>query len=101
MASAPCERPLELELCFPAVDYFERLGVPFLVVVNCFSRTRSHTTREIARALGLEPRVPVTLLDARDRDVGKEALVRLIEYVAGRHRTALLGEMAVTDATGI
>src|SRR5487761_898935 len=28
--------------CFPAVDYFERRQIPFIVAVNCFEGTVSH-----------------------------------------------------------
>lgn len=91
----------ELDLCFPAADRFERLGVPFLVAVNCFPLVRSHPAREVARALDLEYGTPVVLLDARDRDAGKEALVRLIEYAARRHHTPFLDGTTVTRATRV
>ncbi|KPC59750.1 GTP-binding protein [Streptomyces chattanoogensis] len=73
--------------CFPAVDYFERRAIPFLVAVNCFAQARSYGADEVARALDLDRGTPVVLCDARDRDSGKEVLIRLVEH-AGRRHTA-------------
>ncbi|WP_217169545.1 ATP/GTP-binding protein [Streptomyces sp. AC512_CC834] len=75
--------------CFPAVDYFEHRHIPFVVAVNCFTGARRHDTRNVQRALDLDPGTPVVLCDARDRDSGKEVLIRLVEY-AGRVHTARL-----------
>lgn len=78
-----------LEDCFPAVDYFEHRRIPFVVAVNCFTDARRYGANEVARALDLEQGTPVVLCDARDKDSGKEVLVRLVEY-AGRVHTARL-----------
>jgi signal recognition particle receptor subunit beta len=78
-----------LEDSFPAVDYFERRAIPFLVAVNCFAESRSYGADEVARALDLDRGTPVVLCDARDRDSGKEVLIRLVEH-AGRLHTARL-----------
>ncbi|MFF0445231.1 ATP/GTP-binding protein [Streptomyces sp. NPDC004609] len=75
--------------CFPAVDYFEHRGIPFVVAVNCFSGARAFGAEDVSRALDLDGGTPVVLCDARDRDSGKEVLVRLVGY-AGRMYTARL-----------
>ncbi|MFI7873202.1 GTP-binding protein [Streptomyces salinarius] len=75
--------------CFPAVDYFEHRHIPFVVAVNCFSGARRHDAESVLRALDLDPGTPVVFCDARDRESGKEVLIRLIEY-AGRMHTARL-----------
>ncbi|WP_395572285.1 GTP-binding protein [Streptomyces sp. BK79] len=75
--------------CFPAVDYFEHRHIPFVVAVNCFTDARRHDAGDVLRALDLDPGTPVVLCDARDRDSGKEVLIRLVEY-AGRMHTARL-----------
>ncbi|WP_281277947.1 MULTISPECIES: ATP/GTP-binding protein [Streptomyces] len=80
-----------LQDCFPAVDYFEHRRIPFVVAVNCFSDSGRYAADEVARALDLERGTPVVLCDARDRDSGKEVLIRLVEY-AGRVHTARLLE---------
>ncbi|GAA4339155.1 ATP/GTP-binding protein [Actinomadura luteofluorescens] len=66
---------------FPAIDYFERRGVPFVVAVNCFDGERTHRPSDIAIALDLDPGVPVVLCDARRRESSKEVLVTLMEHV--------------------
>ncbi|MGA4798466.1 GTP-binding protein [Streptomyces lavendulocolor] len=76
-----------LDACFPAVDYFEHRRVPFVVAVNCFAGARAHGAHDVSRALDIDRGTPVVLCDARDRDSGKEVLVRLVEY-AGRVHTA-------------
>ncbi|MFE0581690.1 ATP/GTP-binding protein [Streptomyces sp. NPDC058874] len=78
-----------LEDCFPAVDYFEHRRIPFVVAVNCFAEARRYGAHDVSRALDLEQGTPVVLCDARDRDSGKEVLIRLVEY-AGRVHTARL-----------
>jgi signal recognition particle receptor subunit beta len=75
--------------CFPAVDYFEHRRIPFVVAVNCFTGARRHEEQDVLRALDLDRGTPVVLCDARDRDSGKEVLIRLVEY-AGRMHTARL-----------
>ncbi|MFI6289181.1 GTP-binding protein [Streptomyces sp. NPDC051018] len=79
--------------CFPAVDYFEHRGIPFVVAVNCFSGARAFGVEDVSRALDLDGGTPVVLCDARERDSGKEVLVRLVEY-AGRMYTARLLDSA-------
>ncbi|WP_338674413.1 ATP/GTP-binding protein [Streptomyces sp. SCSIO 30461] len=74
---------------FPAVDYFEHRAIPFVVAVNCFPGARTYGAHEVSSALDLDRGTPVVLCDARDRDSGKEVLVRLVEY-AGRMHTARL-----------
>ena len=78
-----------LEDCFPAVDYFEHRHIPFVVAVNCFTGARTYGAHDVSRALDLDRGTPVVLCDARDRDSGKEVLIRLVEY-AGRMHTARL-----------
>ncbi|GAA3895974.1 ATP/GTP-binding protein [Streptomyces gulbargensis] len=78
-----------LEHCFPAVDYFEHRAIPFVVAVNCFAGARAYGAHDVSRALDLDPGTPVVLCDARDRDSGKEVLIRLVEH-AGRTYAARL-----------
>jgi uncharacterized protein len=67
--------------CFPSVDYFERRSTPFLVAVNCFDGVQKHSAKQIARALDLDPDVPIVLCDARDRRSVKDVLIALVEHV--------------------
>jgi signal recognition particle receptor subunit beta len=69
-----------LDTCFPAVDFFERRGVPFVIAVNCFDGAPRYSAREVREALDVEG-VPVVLCDARRRESGKEVLLTLTEHV--------------------
>ncbi|MFC4034940.1 ATP/GTP-binding protein [Streptomyces polygonati] len=66
---------------FPAVDYFERRGLPFVVAVNCFEGARTYPTETVRAALSLGPQVPVLLCDARVRESAKEILIHAVEHV--------------------
>ena len=70
--------------CFPAIDYFERREIPFIVAVNHFEGARQYATDDVRVALDLDPDVPVVMCDARSRDSGKEVLITLIEHVLSR-----------------
>jgi uncharacterized protein len=72
---------------FPAIDYFERRGTPFVVAVNCFDGIRSHRADDIAIALDLDPDVPIALCDVRNRESSKQVLVTLMEHVIAKAAT--------------
>ncbi|WP_017625729.1 GTP-binding protein [Nocardiopsis chromatogenes] len=80
-----------LESCFPAVDFFERRGVPFAVAVNQFDGAHRYTAQEVREAVDVDPHVPVVLGDARERESGKEVLLALVEHVIRRRSPALSG----------
>ncbi|MFE0778201.1 ATP/GTP-binding protein [Streptomyces sp. NPDC058861] len=80
-----------LEDCFPAVDYFEHRRIPFVVAVNCFTGARAYGAHDVSRALDLDRGTPVVLCDARDRDSGKEVLIRLVEHAGRMHTARFLG----------
>ncbi|QBI52797.1 GTP-binding protein [Streptomonospora litoralis] len=71
-----------LDTCFPAVDFFERHRVPFVVAVNCFEGAHRYTEQEVTDALALDERAPVLLCDARSRASAKEVLETLVRHVA-------------------
>ena len=68
--------------CFPAIDYFEHRGTPFVVALNCFDESAADKTREVRDALDIEPHVPVVRCDARERSSCGDALVTLVEHAA-------------------
>ena len=70
-----------LDSCFPAVDFFERIGIPFIVAVNCFDGADLYAEDEVREALDLDPGVPVQLCDVRDRESSKHVLIRLMEHL--------------------
>ncbi|MFD9129381.1 ATP/GTP-binding protein [Kitasatospora sp. NPDC059571] len=81
--------------CFPAVDFFEHRGIPFVVAVNRFAGTRDFRPDEVARALDLEDGTPVVVCDARERSSGKEVLINLVEHAGRVHAARLLAETRV------
>jgi uncharacterized protein len=66
---------------FPAIDYFERREIPFIVALNCFDGARRYDTEDVRAALDLEPDQPVILCDARSRESAKDVLITLVEHV--------------------
>ncbi|MFE2998104.1 ATP/GTP-binding protein [Nocardia sp. NPDC059246] len=73
--------PRRLQASFPSIDYFERLGIPFVVGVNCFDGAPTYTTEEVREALDLPHSVPVLLCDARSRHSTKNVLLILVQYL--------------------
>ncbi|WP_416956434.1 GTP-binding protein [Streptomyces sp. Agncl-13] len=84
-----------IEDCFPAVDYFESQGAPFVLAVNRFDGAERFDVEEVREALGLSAGVPVLECDARDRGSVRDVLGALMDRVIGvraapRRRTAAL-----------
>ncbi|GAA4871371.1 GTP-binding protein [Kitasatospora terrestris] len=79
--------------CFPAVDFFECRGIPFVVAVNRFAGTRDYRPVEVSRALDLDADTPVLLCDARERSSGKDVLVNLVEHAGRVHAARLLADV--------
>jgi uncharacterized protein len=67
--------------CFPAIDYFERREIPFIVALNVFDGARRYTISDVRVALDLDPNLPIIMCDARSRESAKEVLITLIEHV--------------------
>ena len=74
--------------CFPAIDYFEERGIPFVVAINCFDGRTSHSADAVREALAIPLDVPVVLTDARMRDVTKQTLVDLVTHAIHRASAA-------------
>jgi signal recognition particle receptor subunit beta len=66
---------------FPAIDYFERRQIPFIVALNCFDGARSYDLEDVRTALDLEPGLPIVPCDARSRPSVTEVLIALVEHV--------------------
>jgi len=75
--------PRRLDSCFPALDFFERREIPFIVGVNCFEGAARYSPEEVRQALDVDPRIPILLCDVRHRESSKELLIALTEYVIG------------------
>ena len=66
---------------FPAIDYFERRDIPFIVALNVFDGSRRYSVEDVRVALDLDPNLPIVLCDARSKESAKEILITLIEHV--------------------
>ncbi|MBV9383259.1 MAG: ATP/GTP-binding protein [Streptosporangiaceae bacterium] len=67
--------------CFPAIDYFERREIPFIIALNCFDGARRYDPEDVRIALDLDPGLPIITCDARSRESAKQVLIALVEHV--------------------
>jgi signal recognition particle receptor subunit beta len=65
--------------CYPAVDYFERAGLPFVVGVNTFNGQMNYNLEEVRWALAVRDDVPVISFDARFRASVRDALLVVLD----------------------
>jgi len=65
---------------FPAVDYFETAGLPFIVAINGFHGEFPHGMQDVQDALSVNPNVPMVECDARGRASTKATLIALVEH---------------------
>jgi signal recognition particle receptor subunit beta len=73
-----------LDDCYPAVDYFERAGLPFVVAVNTFNGRLAHDLEEVRWALAVGNHVPVLGFDARLRVSVRDVLLVLLDQALQR-----------------
>ncbi|GAA2223647.1 ATP/GTP-binding protein [Streptomyces amakusaensis] len=66
--------------CFPALDYFESSGLPYLVAVNHFDGSELFETEDVREALTIPVRVPIVIMDARNRTTVIESLLGLVAH---------------------
>ncbi|WP_030567490.1 GTP-binding protein [Streptomyces aureocirculatus] len=66
--------------CFPALDYFESCGLPYVVAVNHFEGTERYEAEDVREALTVPDRVPVLIMDARQRIQVIESLLALVGH---------------------
>ena len=77
-----------LDDCYPAVDYFERLGLPFVVAVNRFDGLVAHDLPSIRWALAVDDEIPLVTFDARDKLSVRDALLVVLDQALTRARRA-------------
>jgi len=65
--------------CYPAVDYFERAGLPFVVGVNTFNGQMGYNLDEVRWALAVREDVPVLAFDARFLASVRDALLVVLD----------------------
>ncbi|MFL4907007.1 GTP-binding protein [Streptomyces sp. MMS24-I2-30] len=69
-----------LKDCFPALDYFESCGVPYVVAVNHFEGSDPFEPQDVREALTVPAHVPVMIMDARRRISVIETLLALVAH---------------------
>jgi len=70
--------------CFPAIDYFEDRGLPFVVAANGFPGTEVFDDMVVREALALAEGCPLVRMDAREPGSCMDALVALVEHALAR-----------------
>ncbi|MEU7907916.1 ATP/GTP-binding protein [Actinoplanes sp. NPDC049118] len=65
--------------CYPAVDYFERAGLPFVVGINTFNGQLGYNLDEVRWALAVRDEVPIVQFDARFRGSVRDALLVVLD----------------------
>ncbi|WP_432094780.1 GTP-binding protein [Streptomyces sp. bgisy100] len=69
-----------LDDSFPALDYFESCGFPYVVAVNHFEGTPAYEVADVREALSVPAHVPVVIMDARKRITVVESLLQLVGH---------------------
>ncbi|GLW44502.1 ATP/GTP-binding protein [Streptomyces sp. NBRC 14336] len=69
-----------LKDCFPALDYFESCGLPYVVAVNHFDGSERFEPEDVREALTIPKHIPVLIMDARVRISVVETLLALVGH---------------------
>jgi len=73
-----------LDDCYPAVDYFEQAGIPFVVAVNMFYGRLKHNLEDVRWALAANGDTPLITFDARSRASVRDALLTVCRHALER-----------------
>ncbi|MFB7273126.1 ATP/GTP-binding protein [Streptomyces sp. NPDC056244] len=65
---------------FPALDYFESAGLPFVVAVNQFEGAEPFDVEDVRDALTIPDDIPMLTMDARKRDTVVESMLTLVRH---------------------
>jgi uncharacterized protein len=77
-----------LDDCYAAVDYFEKVGLPFAVAVNTFDGRLAHQLEDVRWALAVSDDVPLITFDARQKVSVRNALLTVLRTARDRRRAA-------------
>jgi signal recognition particle receptor subunit beta len=67
--------------CFVALDYFEQIGLPFVVAVNQFESQDNLSLESVRTATNVRPEVPLVAVDARSRESVKSSILQALQLV--------------------
>jgi signal recognition particle receptor subunit beta len=73
-----------IDECYPAIDYFERADLPFVIGVNTFNGQLGYHLDEVRWALAVRDDVPVISFDARFRGSVRDALLVVLDQALDR-----------------
>jgi signal recognition particle receptor subunit beta len=76
--------PSRLDDCFVALDYFEKIKLPYVVAVNQFAGRATMSLEELRHAVNVDPDVPVVGIDARSREQVKTVVLTLLQRILAR-----------------
>ena len=77
--------------CYPAVDYFEKAGLPFVVAVNLFDGILAHHLEDVRWALAVSESIPLITFDARNKLSVRDALLAVLHNTFRTQSEALSG----------
>jgi signal recognition particle receptor subunit beta len=80
--------PSRIDDCFVALDYFEKIGMPFVLAVNSFANRSQLTLDQVRAAANVDASVPVVSVDARQREDVKQVVLTLLQLILSRARNA-------------
>ncbi|MFD9441826.1 ATP/GTP-binding protein [Streptomyces sp. NPDC060006] len=69
-----------IDSSFHAADFFEQLGMPFVIAVNRFPGAALHTLPEIREAFDVDASVPLMFCDARNPESVASVLIALVQH---------------------
>ena len=69
-----------LKDCFPALDYFDGCGMPYVVAVNHFDGSDRFEPEDVREALTIPAHIPVMIMDARRKISVIETLLSLVGH---------------------
>jgi signal recognition particle receptor subunit beta len=70
-----------IENSFHAADFFEQIGLPFVIAINRFPGTAPRTLPEIREAFDVDADVPLMFCDARNAESVASVLLTLLQHV--------------------
>ncbi|QXE39044.1 ATP/GTP-binding protein [Streptomyces sp. GMY02] len=65
---------------FPALDYFESAGLPYVIAVNQFEGAEPFDVEDVRDALTIPDDIPMLTMDARQRDTVVESMLTLVRH---------------------
>ena len=69
-----------------AIDYFEKIHLPFVIAVNQFDDRENLPLDDVRAATNIEPDIPVVGVDARSHESMRGAAMQLLDLILARAR---------------